>query len=169
MLGQLRGSEIAIDSLGIDDAQLFQSVSFHLQNLLCKMSSRRKWRAAFLYVDYTIRLGRLTVLFCIFPKNFSVSLKVFYHFFSRGGSIPFSLQKISFTKGYHRAVIMSIWQFSVFMELRAMAKSTPYIKYTPGLLREPLTPIRRPGAAMAMQVNRQSVAFSRRSGTMAAR
>ena len=93
MLGQLRGSEIAIDSLGIDDAQLFQSVSFHLQNLLCKMSSRRKWRAAFLYVDYTIRLGQLTVLFCIFPKNFSVSLKVFYHFFSHGGSIPFSLQK----------------------------------------------------------------------------
>ena len=93
MLGQLRGSEIAIDSLGIDDAQLFQSVSFHLQNLLCKMSSRRKWRAAFMYVDYTIRLGQLTVLFRIFPKNFSVSLKVFYHFFSRGGSIPFSLQK----------------------------------------------------------------------------
>ena len=50
-----------------------------------------------------------------------------------------------------------------------MAKSTPYIKYLPGLLREPLTPIRRPGAVMAMQVNQQSVAFSRRSGTMAAR
>ena len=50
-----------------------------------------------------------------------------------------------------------------------MAKSTPYIKYPHGLLREPLTPIRRSDAAMAMQVNRQSVAFSRRSGTMAAR
>jgi len=46
-----------------------------------------------LYVDYTIRLGQFTVLFCVFPKNFSVSLKVFYHFFSRGGSIPFSFQK----------------------------------------------------------------------------
>ena len=38
-----------------------------------------------------------------------------------------------------------------------MAKSTPYIKYPPGLLREPLTPIRRPDAAMAMHVTDKAV------------
>ena len=40
VLGQLCGGQITIDRLGVDDTQLFQSVSFHLQNLLFEMSPR---------------------------------------------------------------------------------------------------------------------------------